>query len=487
MDLLTKIKTGKKERPVKVLQFGEGNFLRGFADYMIDVANDKGDFNGDIKIVKPRDHGNLDRFHAQQSQYTVSLRGLINGKPTIQNRIITSVTDTISAYKDYEKFILLAQLDSLRYVISNTTEAGIHYDETDKFEMNPPNSFPAKLAKFLYKRYKYYKGSTDKGLVILPVELIDENGLRLKECIIKHSFNWKLENEFRNWLDESCIFCSTLVDRIITGYPKEEAEKLWSEWGYRDELIVAGEPYALWIIECPKDISNEFNLNKVGLPVIYTNNLKPYKQRKVRILNGSHTSFVLASYLAGNDIVLDSMKDETIFNFMQKTIFDEIIPTLSMPEAELKDFAFEVIERFKNPYVKHELLSIALNSVSKWRTRCLPSLIDYVNLKKELPKHLVFSLAALMSFYEGKEIRNGALIGHRNGVEYNIKDDLNVLNFFSENFEKPSIELSQNFLSKIEFFDQDLTKIIGLVEATSQYLEEIKSKGMRKAIDDEFN
>lgn len=487
MELLTKKKTNKKERPVKILQFGEGNFLRGFVDYMIDIANDKGEFNGDIIIVKPRNHGNLDQFKAQESQYTVSLRGLINGKATITNKIITSVTDTISAYKDYEKFISFAHLDSLRYITSNTTEAGIVYDETDKFEMSPPNSFPAKVAQFLYKRYKYFNGSVEKGLIILPVELIDENGLRLKECIIKHSLRWNLEDGFRIWLDDACIFCSTLVDRIITGYPKNEAEKLWSEWGYKDELIVAGEPYALWIIETPKDISSEFQLSKAGLPVIYTNDLKPYKQRKVRILNGSHTSFVLASFLAGNDIVLDSMNDKTIFNFIQKTIFDEVIPTLSLPKKELQDFALEVFERFKNPYVKHELLSIALNSVSKWRTRCLPSLIAYFELKKELPKHLTFSLAALMAFYKGKEIRNGALIGHRNGVEYNIKDDFEVLKFFSENYDNSSIEFSQNFLRKIKFFGQDLSKIDGLVEAIAHYLDEINEKGMRKTIEDEFN
>ncbi|MGN0377125.1 MAG: tagaturonate reductase [Suilimivivens sp.] len=487
MELLSKSKTGKKERPVKVLQFGEGNFLRGFVDYMIDIANEKGEFDGDIVLVKPIEFGTLDRFHAQESQYTVSLRGIVDGKPTIQNRIVTSVTDVVAAHEEYEKYSAYAKLDSLRYIVSNTTEAGIVYDENDKLEMCPPLSFPGKLAKFLYERYKHFDGAMDKGLVMLPVELIDDNGIHLKECVLKQADNWNLEEDFKTWLNEACIFCSTLVDRIITGYPRGEDEKLWEEWGYKDELIVTGEPFALWVIECPKDISGEFPLDKAGLPVIYTDNQKPYKQRKVRILNGAHTSFVLASYLAGNDIVLESMQDKTIFNFMHATIFDEVIPTLTLPKKDLVDFAEAVITRFNNPYVKHSLLSISLNSVSKWRARCMPSFLGYIELNKELPKHLTFSLAALMAFYKGTEIRDKALIGHRDGQEYNIMDDKAVLEFFAANSEKPSKEFAQNFLGNVDFFGQDLTEIDGLVDTVAGYLDEIAEKGMRKTLEDNFN
>ena len=487
MELLSKSKTGKKERPVKVLQFGEGNFLRGFVDYMIDIANEKGEFDGDIVLVKPIEFGTLDRFHAQESQYTVSLRGIVDGEPTIQNRIVTSVTDVVAAHEEYDKYSAFAKLDSLRYVVSNTTEAGIVYDENDKLEMCPPKSFPGKLAKFLYERYKYFNGAMDKGLVMLPVELIDDNGIHLKECVLKQADNWNLEEDFKKWLNEACIFCSTLVDRIITGYPRGEDEKLWEEWGYKDELIVTGEPFALWVIECPKDISGEFPLDKAGLPVIYTDNQKPYKQRKVRILNGAHTSFVLASYLAGNDIVLESMQDKTIFNFMHDTIFDEVIPTLTLPKKDLVDFAEAVITRFNNPYVKHALLSISLNSVSKWRARCMPSFLGYIELNKELPRHLTFSLAALMAFYKGTEIRDKALIGHRDGQEYNIMDDMAVLEFFAANSEKPSKEFAQNFLGNEDFFGQDLTEIEGLVDTVAGYLDEIAAKGMRKTLEDNFN
>ena len=486
MELLSRSKTGKKERTIKVLQFGEGNFLRGFVDYMIDIANEKGEFDGDIVLVKPIEFGTLDRFRAQECQYTVSLRGIVDGKPAVLNRIVTSVADVVAAHEEYEKYSSYAKLDTLRYIVSNTTEAGIVYDESDKLEMNPPKSFQAKLAKFLYERYQYFNGAMDKGLVMLPVELIDDNGIHLKECVLKQADNWNLEDSFKKWVNEACIFTSTLVDRIITGYPREEDKKLWEEWGYRDELIVTGEPFALWVIESEKDIRGEFPLDKAGLPVIFTDNQKPYKQRKVRILNGAHTSFVLASYLAGNDTVLESMKDELIYKFMRSTIFDEVIPTLSLPEKDLVDFAEAVTTRFNNPYVKHALLSISLNSVSKWRARCMPSFLGYIDKTGTLPKHLTFSLAALMAFYQGTEIRDKALIGHRNGEEYNIMDDDAVLKYFAANSTKPSKEFAHGFLSNTAFFGQNLTQIEGLEDTVAAYLDEIANKGMRKTMEDNF-
>ena len=486
MELLSRSKTGKKERPIKVLQFGEGNFLRGFVDYMIDIANEKGEFDGDIVLVKPIEFGTLDRFRSQECQYTVSLRGIVDGKPAVLNRIVTSVADVVAAHEEYEKYSSYAKLDTLRYIVSNTTEAGIVYDESDKLEMNPPKSFPAKLAKFLYERYQYFNGAMDKGLVMLPVELIDDNGIHLKECVLKQADNWNLEDSFKKWVNEACIFTSTLVDRIITGYPREEDKKLWEEWGYRDELIVTGEPFALWVIESEKDIRGEFPLDKAGLPVIFTDNQKPYKQRKVRILNGAHTSFVLASYLAGNDTVLESMKDELIYKFMRSTIFDEVIPTLSLPEKDLVDFAEAVTTRFNNPYVKHALLSISLNSVSKWRARCMPSFLGYIDKTGTLPKHLTFSLAALMAFYQGTEIRDKALIGHRNGEESNIMDDDAVLKYFAANSTKPSKEFAHGFLSNTAFFGQNLTQIEGLEDTVAAYLDEIANKGMRKTMEDNF-
>ena len=436
MDILNKAKTGKKERPIKVVQFGEGNFLRGFVDYMIDIANEQGKFDGDIVLIKPIEFGNLDMFHKQDCQYTVSLRGNVNGEAKIINRIVTSVADAVDTYNEYDKYMGLAEIDTLRFVVSNTTEAGIVYDDTDKFELEPPKTFPGKLTKFLYHRFETFKGDMSKGLVMLPVELIDDNGIMLKKCVMQLIELWGLGDEFKKWVDEACVFTSTLVDRIITGYPRATEKEEWEKLGYEDHIMVTGEPFALWVIESAKDISKEFPLPDAGLPVIFTDNQKPYKQRKVRILNGAHTSFVLASYLCGNDIVRQSMHDDDIRNFMLKTIYDEVIPTLSLPEEELKQFAGEVVNRFDNPYVDHALLAISLNSVSKWRARCMPSLLGYVEKTGKLPAHLTFSIAALMAFYHGTEIRDKALIGHRDGQEYNIMDDKAVLEFFAANCEK---------------------------------------------------
>jgi tagaturonate reductase len=483
MELLSKEMTKKVERPVKVLQFGEGNFLRAFVDYMIDIANESGEFNGDIVLVKPIEFGSLDRFHEQGCQYTVQLRGRVDGEPKRINRIVTSVTDAVDAYGEYEKYAAFAKLDTLRFIVSNTTEAGIVYDESDRLELNPPKTYPGKLTKFLYERYKHFNGAQDKGLVMLPVELIDDNGIHLKECVLKQVKNWGLEDGFADWINSACVFTSTLVDRIVTGYPRDEAEELCKEFGYQDNLIVTGEPFALWVIESPVDISEELPLPKAGLPVIFTDNQKPYKQRKVRILNGAHTSFVLASYLAGNDIVRESMNDELILKYIKETLFDEVIPTLTLPKQDLIDFAEAVLARFNNPYVKHAHLSIALNSVSKWRARCMPSFLDYIKNEGKLPKHLTFSIAALMAFYTGSEIRDKALIGHRGEEEYQILDDAAVLEFFAANSGKSAPEFAHAVLSNEDFWGQDLSKLDGVEDAVAGYLADIRELGMRKAME----
>ncbi len=486
MERINKQMTGKKERPIKVLQFGEGNFLRAFVDYMIDIANEEGKFDGDVVLVKPIDFGNLDRFHAQDCQYTVQLRGRVDGEPKKINRIVTSVADAVDCYGEYEKYADYARLDSLRFIVSNTTEAGIVYEASDRLDMEPPKSYPGKLAKFLYERYLYFNGAKDKGLIMLPVELIDDNGLHLKECVLKQADNWGLEEGFKTWLNEACIFTSTLVDRIVTGYPRDEAAALCEEFGYQDDLIVTGEPFALWVIESPIDLSDELPLPQAGLPVIYTPDHHPYKQRKVRILNGAHTSFVLASYLCGNDIVLQSMNDDLILSFIKGTLFDEVIPTLTLPKQDLLDFADAVLARFNNPYVKHAHLSIALNSVSKWRARCMPSFLDYIKNEGKLPKHLTFSLAALMAFYTGSEIRDKALIGHRGEEEYQILDDMSVLEFFAANSSRPAPDFAQAVLSNTAFWGQDLTALPGVLDAVTEYMESIRKVGMRKTMEKYF-
>ncbi|MBO4415512.1 MAG: tagaturonate reductase [Lachnospiraceae bacterium] len=456
----------KKKRDIKVLQFGEGNFLRAFVDYMIDIMNERGTFDGDIVLVKPIEFGDLEQFKTQDFNYTVLLRGKGDEGEYIEKRVITSVADAVDSYGEYERYAAYAKLPSLRYIVSNTTEAGIVYDESDSIELNPPKSYPGKLTKFLYERFTEFNGAADKGLVMLPVELIDDNGIMLKKCVMSQIKNWGLSSEFEKWVDECCIFTSTLVDRIVTGYPRTEIEDIWKEIGYEDRILVTAEPFALWVIESAKDISEEFPLVKTGLPVIFTDNQKPYKQRKVRILNGAHTSFVLYSYLCGHDTVLESMQDEKIANFMHDTIYNEIIPTLDLPREDLLKFADAVKNRFENPFIRHELLSIALNSVSKWRARCLPSVIEYYNRFKKVPANLAFSLAALIRFYSTDERGEGALIGHRGEGTYLIRDDAAVLDFFAANCKDEAKVLVDKY---IEFEKDAFSKM------DSQGLEEFKA------------
>ncbi|MGB4661635.1 MAG: tagaturonate reductase [Mobilitalea sp.] len=482
METISKKMVNKTTRSIKVIQFGEGNFLRGFVDYMLDIANEKGLFDGDIAIVKAIEFGNLDLFRQQDNCYTVSLRGLVKGKKQVLNRIVTNIAEAVSAYEEYEEYAELAKLSTLRFVVSNTTEAGIVYDDTDRMELKPPKSYPGKLTKFLYERYSHFKGDLTKGLIILPVELIDDNGIYLKEDVLKLSGLWQLEDEFITWLNQACVFCSTLVDRITPGFPRDEAADMWEELGYKDNLIVTAEPFALWVIESDRDISYELPLDKAGLPVIFTDNQKPYKQRKVRILNGAHTSFALASFLAGNDYVKESMQDAELGEFVNHTVYEEIIPTLDLPRDDLLSFADAVKDRFENPFIKHSLLSISLNSVSKWKARCMPSFLEYIERFSKLPRHLTFSLAALMEFYQGIEIRGNALIGHRLGMEYEILDDIEVLEFFAEYSSKETQQYVTKFLSKIAFWDQDLTQIPNLTETMIKYITDINNKGMRDTI-----
>ena len=482
MKTLNKNIAQKVERPIKIVQFGEGNFLRGFVDYMVDVANEKGYFDGNIAIVKPIPHGSLESFHNQDCNYTVLLRGQENGEKQVIKRIVTSVSEAVEPFSEYDRYVELAKLDSLRFIVSNTTEAGIVYDDSDRYELNPPKTYPGKLTKFLHDRFKHFNGDSRKGLVILPVELIDDNGVHLKDAVLKLSNLWGLGEDFIAWLNEACIFGSTLVDRIVTGFPKDEADELWNEFGYRDELLVTGEPFALWVIETDKPIEDELPLHKAGLQVVFTDNHKPYKQRKVRILNGAHTSFSLASYLAGNDYVGESMKDEDISSYIRKTIFDEIIPTINLPMEDLVAFADAVKDRFENPFIKHALLSISLNSVSKWRARCLPSLLDYVDKFSKLPNRLTFSLAALLQFYTGTEVGDGVLVGHRGDNTYEVKDNQEILEFFAAKSTGDIEQFVTECLASESFWGQDLTKVAGLKDTVLGYLKDIRAIGIRETI-----
>ncbi len=492
MQQINKELTKPADRPVKVAQFGEGNFLRAFVDYMVDIANEKGLFDGSVVLIRPIPFGDMDAmFQKQDCQYTLQLRGRVEGEPYVETRQITSIKDIVSPFRDYEEYINVAKIPTLRFIVSNTTEAGIVYNADDKFEEKLNITFPAKLTQFLLTRFETFSGDPEKGLVMLPVELIDDNGIELKKCVMKYIDLWNLSDAFRAWVDNSCIFTSTLVDRIVTGYPRNDAEKIWNELGYHDDLLDTAEPFALWVIESEKDISKEWPMDKalegkVGMNVIFTDNQKPYKQRKVRILNGAHTSFVLASYLKGNDYVNQSMQDEIMKNFMLKTIHEEVIPTLTLPKADLEEFANAVVDRFNNPFIQHSLLAIALNSVSKWKARCLPSFLGYVEKFGKLPEHLTFSIASLMAFYSSTELVDGVLKGKRGEDVYDIKDDAAVLEFFRDNSSRNTAEFVHAYLSNEAFHGQDLTKVEGLEAKITEYLDVIRKEGMAKALETYF-
>ena len=479
-----KEKAVKTQYPIKVMQFGEGNFLRAFVDYMIDILNEKGNFNGSIAIVKPIPFGSLDMFKEQDNLYTVLLRGKENGKVVNDSRIITSVSKVLDCAEDYEEYMDLAHLDTLRFVVSNTTEAGIVLDINDTFD-GLPNTYPGKLTKFLYERYTAFSGAENKGLIILPVELIEENGRKLKECVLALCDAWNLPQEFKNWVKISNTFCSTLVDRIVTGYPRGYADKVCEELGYEDKLVDIGEPFALWVIESDKDISNELPLDKIGLPVVFTDNHKPYKERKVRVLNGAHTASVLAGYLYGLDIVRDCMSDDVMGKFIRKVVNDEIVPQVNLPLDEVKAFAESVFERFENPFIDHALLSISLNSVSKWRARVLPSFKDYYKNNGKLPSLITFSFAALLAFYSSNNLKEDGLYAKRaNGDEYVIHDDRAVLEFFAENVGKE--DFIEKACKNTDFWGEDLSVCDDFAREVEYWYKKIMSDAT-KALNEILN
>ena len=468
--------------PEKVLQFGEGNFLRAFVDWMIDKANRDGIYQGSIVLCQPIAQGLKDMINAQDGVYTLAMRGAENGQPVENIEVITSVSRCINPYENYEDLMEIARSTDLEVVVSNTTEAGIAYHEGDRLTDRPPVSFPAKVTAFLYERYKAFNGDPQKGLLFLPVELIDNNGAELKRIVLKYAEEWELGQEFTEWVNTANEFTSTLVDRIVTGYPRDEISYFEEKLGYKDNIIDTSELFNLWVIEGDKKWADKLPVHKTDANVIWTDDVKPYKKRKVRILNGAHTSTVLAAYLAGFDIVGDFMKDDTVRTFMNDVICKEVIPTLDLPKEELESFAAAVNDRFANPYIKHNLLDIALNSCSKFNARCLPSLLGYVEEKGKLPKCLTFSLAAFIKFYQG-EWKDGVYTGTRkDGTQYPLRDDEAVIRFFADAWaENDAEKTAESVLSNKDFWSgKDLTEVSGLKDAVAGYLKEMDKKEIKE-------
>ncbi|GHU21152.1 altronate oxidoreductase [Spirochaetia bacterium] len=472
------------QRPEKVLQYGEGNFLRAFVDWQIDITNEKTDFNGNVVIVQPLEHGLGDAINAQKGLYTTVLRGMQSGKAVEEFRPITSVSRCINPYNDFNEYIRCAENPDLRFVISNTTEAGIAYNAHDRLDDTPQTSFPGKVTAFLYRRFEYFHGDPDKALVFIPCELIDKNGDKLKEIVEQYAAEWNLGDNFRVWLD-LCDFCNSLVDRIVPGYPKDEYGILCKKIGYEDTLLDAAEIFHLWVIETKCDHSAEFPLVKAGLNVIWTNDMSFYRTRKVRILNGAHTSTVPAAFLYGLNTVEDCIHDPLIFSLMKKGIFEEIIPSMDGNISELQSYAHDVLERFANPFIKHQLLSITLNSVSKFKTRILPSITGYIAKKSGVPPVLAFSCAALIAFYKGKNHTNNELTGMRGSEPYPIKDGDAILAAFSGLYSDSTLshkDIVHTILSNTGWWGEDLTLYAGFEETVAGFFTGIQNEGIKSVI-----
>ncbi|MEQ3337883.1 tagaturonate reductase [Clostridium butyricum] len=478
MKLNRELYKNHKSYPVKVIQFGEGNFLRAFVDWQIDKMNKEADFNGSVAVVQPLEGGLIHMLNEQDCLYTLYLQGIQNGKATKTHTVIDCIDRAVDPYKDYNKYLELAEIPSVRFIISNTTEAGIVFENDDKLEGGCQKGYPSKLTALLYHRFKTFNGALDKGLNIIPCELIDRNGEKLKEIVLKYAEIWNLGDEFITWINTANTFFCSLVDRIVPGYPRDTIEEVRTELGYDDNLVDVGEVFHLWVIEGPQCLKKELPIEKAGLNVKIVDDMTPYRTRKVRILNGPHTAMVPVAYLYGLDTVGETVDHEIMGQYVRELIFDEIVPTLDLPHDELVQFGNDIIERFQNPYVKHYLMSIALNSMSKYKTRDLPSLTEYLKRKGELPRKLVFSLAALIEFYKGK----------RGNEDIKLADDEHILELYKNLWSEcdGSETGLKTLVTKVLAYDRnwgmDLNEIEGLTQAVTDNLILIEKVGMKEAV-----
>ena len=463
----------RRTYPERIVQFGGGNFLRGFVDWVVDILNDETDFAGSIALVKATP-GRYDAVDAQNCLFTTWLHGMTGDKFIEQTRLITAVNRTIYPYQDFQAFLALARQDEIRFIFSNTTESGIVYSEDDRFSDAPPATFPAKLARFLYERYQYSEGNPDKGCIIIPTELIIDNATRLRQIILDYAQLWGLESGFSTWVNEHNRFCNTLVDRIIPGYPEAEAERIFAELGYDDRLLVAGEIYHSWIIEAPARLLDEFPVNRTRTPlnVKIVDDAAPYRTIKVRLLNGAHTAMVPLGLLLGMESVREAVEHETLGPFIQDLVFQEIIPSVAgIPVAELEAFARDAFDRFRNPRIHHRLLTISLNSSDKVKERLLPSLVGYIDKTGELPRRLVLALAAFICLYTGESTMA-------------LKDDPDLLEWFRQQ-RTPAAStdaLADAVLANTALWGRDLRELPGLTEQIARDLRAIEAGRLKEML-----
>lgn len=455
-----------KRYPTRVIQFGEGNFLRAFIDWQIQQMNKQGLFNGGVEVVQPISAGRTKDLDQQDDLYTVLLEGKLEGKTVQEHEVVECINGTVRPTEDFNAYLDLAKIDTVQFIFSNTTEAGISYDPTDQLIPDQaPKSYPGKLTALLYKRFKLGK----KGFQIIPCELINHNGNKLKEFVLKYADLWQLGDDFKQWVNSENDFYATLVDRIVPGYPKDRAAELEQQWGYHDNSIVKAEPFLIFVIEGNQKLNTLLPLKKAGINVVITDNMQPYRNRKVSLLNGPHTTMSPIARLAGIETVGEVMADKDFYKFINDEMYKEIIPTVDLPEDELKAYAEGVKERFENPFVKHELSSIALNSISKFTARLLPTLKRYVAKENKLPLRITLALAAYLKIYSGK-------------ADFAPQDTADVMAIFDQIKDKPDyVHLA---LTETHFWGEDLTQIPGLEDQVNTYLKALSTKGARQIVEE---
>ncbi|MCD8313130.1 MAG: tagaturonate reductase [Bacteroidales bacterium] len=458
----------------KIIQFGEGNFLRAFIDWIVWKTNQATDFNASVVLVQPIDKGMVDMINSQDGLYHLNLQGIDKGEAVDSIEMIDVISRGVNPYRDYDQYIALAENPDFRFVISNTTEAGIAFDPSCKFDDKPASSYPGKLTQLLYHRYEYFKGDKSKGLIIFPCELIFLNGKELKKCIYQYIELWHLSDGFKEWFEQACGVYCTLVDRIVPGYPRDTIDQIHERIGYDDHIVVKAEIFHLWVIEAPESIAEEFPANKAGLNVLFVPSEAPYHARKVTLLNGPHTVLSPVGYLSGLDTVKECCEDPEIGKFVHKVMFEELLETLDLPKEELEKFAHDVVDRFVNPYVKHFVTSIMLNSFPKYKTRDLPGLKIYLERKGVLPQGLVLGLAGIITYYKG---------GKRGDTDIVPNDDAAIIALLKELWETGCVrKVAEGVLGAEFIWGENLNEIPGLTDLVTEKLDLIQKEGMRAAV-----
>lgn len=475
MKALNKRTAPKSVMPEKVIQFGEGNFLRAFVDWIIWNMDQKTDFNGSVVVVQPIEKGMVDWLNGQDCLYHVNLQGLQEGKPVNSLTRIDVISRALNPYSQNAAFMALAEQPEIRFVISNTTEAGIAFDPACKLEDAPASSYPGKLTQLLYHRWEYFKGAKDKGLIMFPCELIFLNGHVLKECIYKYIDLWNLPEAFKQWFTDCCGVYATLVDRIVPGFPRKDIKAIQEKVSYRDNLVVQAEAFHLWVIEAPQEIAKEFPADKAGLHVLFVPSEEPYHKRKVTLLNGPHTVLSPVAFLSGVNIVRDACQHPVIGKYIHKVQYEELMETLDLPKEECEKFAGDVLERFENPFVDHQVTSIMLNSFPKYETRDLPGVKTYLKRKGVLPQGLVFGLAAIITYYKGGKRADGTEIVPNDSQE--IMDLLKNLWATGD-----TQKVVDGVLGATKIWNEDLNKVEGLNALVKKDLDLIQSVGMLEAV-----